>query len=373
MESTLSNLVAEKPLKPVKGCKIDKPIKERKKYLNEIISIFGNLESLDNVISNISNISNIENDKNVKSYENAGEPEMTLDNYNIKLEDKLRLKNTIDKYGIKIRNSDIQINKYFKERENLIEIAIPIRTLDITNLDNIIKELNNIDYEHIVDFLKLNQEKVDDINKISINLKEAEVELLKYMDELNILKIDENYHYDPECKYCCKRNWVKRIKELEIIINNYNDKINTYGKILNDENIKILLEKFEDFKNIKERYVLLQEWYEYLKYKNVREEINKNINKALENKKLYNKFHIDSTNELQNINNFINTFNNKAIKLRENLNTIINYEKYKKWEENYQNSIDKMNDIKKKLINYEKIITISFSTWLLVLWIFPGR
>ena len=352
MESTLSNLVAEKPLKPVKGCKIDKPIKERKKYLNEIISIFGNLESLDNVISNISNI---ENDKNVKSYENAGEPEMTLDNYNIKLEDKLRLKNTIDKYGIKIRNSDIQINKYFKERENLIEIAIPIRTLDITNLDNIIKELNNIDYEHIVDFLKLNQEKVDDINKISINLKEAEVELLKYMDELNILKIDENYHYDPECKYCCKRNWVKRIKELEIIINNYNDKINTYGKILNDENIKILLEKFEDFKNIKERYVLLQEWYEYLKYKNVREEINKNINKALENKKLYNKFHIDSTNELQNINNFINTFNNKAIKLRENLNTIINYEKYKKWEENYQNSIDKMNDIKKKLINYEKI------------------
>ena len=355
MESTLSNLVAEKPLKPVKGCKIDKPIKERKKYLNEIISIFGNLESLDNVISNISNISNIENDKNVKSYENAGEPEMTLDNYNIKLEDKLRLKNTIDKYGIKIRNSDIQINKYFKERENLIEIAIPIRTLDITNLDNIIKELNNIDYEHIVDFLKLNQEKVDDINKISINLKEAEVELLKYMDELNILKIDENYHYDPECKYCCKRNWVKRIKELEIIINNYNDKINTYGKILNDENIKILLEKFEDFKNIKERYVLLQEWYEYLKYKNVREEINKNINKALENKKLYNKFHIDSTNELQNINNFINTFNNKAIKLRENLNTIINYEKYKKWEENYQNSIDKMNDIKKKLINYEKI------------------
>ena len=352
MESTLSNLVAEKPLKPVKGCKIDKPIKERKKYLNEIISIFGNLESLDNVISNISNI---ENDKNVKSYENAGEPEMTLDNYNIKLEDKLRLKNTIDKYGIKIRNSDIQINKYFKERENLIEIAIPIRTLDITNLDNIIKELNDIDYEHIVDFLKLNQEKVDDINKISINLKEAEVELLKYMDELNILKIDENYHYDPECKYCCKRNWVKRIKELEIIINNYNDKINTYGKILNDENIKILLEKFEDFKNIKERYVLLQEWYEYLKYKNVREEINKNINKALENKKLYNKFHIDSTNELQNINNFINTFNNKAIKLRENLNTIINYEKYKKWEENYQNSIDKMNDIKKKLINYEKI------------------
>jgi len=41
--------------------------------------------------------------------------------------------------------------------------------------------------------------------------------------------------------------------------------------------------------------------------------------------------------------------------LRENLNTIINYEKYKKWEENYQNSIDKSNDIKGKLINYEKI------------------
>jgi len=71
MESTLSNLVAEKPLKPVKGCKIDKPIKERKKYLNEIISIFGNLESLDNVISNISNISNIENDKMTTKVKNV--------------------------------------------------------------------------------------------------------------------------------------------------------------------------------------------------------------------------------------------------------------------------------------------------------------
>ena len=355
IESTLKKLVAEKPLKPAKGCKIDKPIKERKKCLNEIISIFGNLESLDNVISNISNIDDA---KNVKCNDNIGEQELTLDNYNIKLEDKLRLKNTIDKYGIKIRNCDIQINRYFKERENLIEIAIPVRTLDITNLDDITKELNKIDYEHnyehIVDFLKLNQEKVDESNKISINLKDAEVELLKYIDELNMLKTDEDYHYDPECKYCCKRNWVKRIKELEIIINNYNDKINTYGKILNDEN-KTLLEKFEDFKNIKERYVLLQEWYDYLKYKIAREDINKNINKALDNKKLYNKLHIDSTNELQNINNFINTFNNKAIKLRENLNTIINYEKYKKWEENYQNSIDKSNDIKEKLINYEKI------------------
>jgi len=352
IENILKNLVSEKPLKPANGCIIDKPIKERKKCLNEIISIFGNLESLDGVIANISNM---EYDKNIKNHDKIADIEINLDNYNIKLEEKLRLKDTIDKYDIKIRKSDILINKYFKERENLIEIGVPIRTLETKNIDDIIKEINDIDYKHIVDFIKSNEDQVENYNNNCINLKDIEGELLKYIEEFNMLKNNEDYHYDPECKYCCKRNWVKRINELEIIINNYNDKINTYEKILNDENIKILLEKFEYFKNIKERYELLQEWYGYFTYKNLCEEINMNINKTLDNKKLYNKLHIDGTKELKNINNYINIFNTKAINLRENLNTIINYEKYKKWEENYKNSIDKSNDIKEKLINYEKI------------------
>jgi DNA repair exonuclease SbcCD ATPase subunit len=172
-----------------------------------------------------------------------------------------------------------------------------------------------------------------------------------------MLENNEEYHYNPECHYCCKRNWVKRIKELQIIIKKYDDDINSVKKYNDNDKDKYnaLLEKTERFIKKKERYELLLEWRDYLKYKEEREKINNNIKKSLENKKTSNNSLINFNIELENVNKNIEQYHNKAIGLRELLNTIRNYEKYKKWEEKYTEHINKSADVAKELAKYTSI------------------
>ena len=118
------------------------------------------------------------------------------------------------------------INSNFKERECLNELSIPNKSLETEEYKNshkIIKEIEEIDYNYIIEFLKTNEETLSNYNNTYEKIKDIEEERLKYCEELSILENNEDYHYNPECHYCCKRNWVKRIKELQIIIKKYDD------------------------------------------------------------------------------------------------------------------------------------------------------
>jgi DNA repair exonuclease SbcCD ATPase subunit/DNA repair exonuclease SbcCD nuclease subunit len=357
LEDIIKQLIVEKPNKTEK---IDKPIKTRKKCLNDINSIFGSLENLDEII-NVANVRHINNSNN----ENC-DIELSLENYNINLENRKTLENNIRELKINIEDTDVSINNYYKERECMKEISIPYKSLEsLESLESgeckkyhkIIKEIESIDYNYIIKFLKSNEETLNNYNDMCEKIKETEEERLKYSDELSMLENNEEYHYNPECHYCCKRNWVKRIKELQIIIKKYDDDINSVKK--NNDNDKdkynALLEKTERFIKKKERYELLLEWRDYLKYKEEREKINNNIKQSLENKKTSNNSLINFNIELENVNKNIEHYHNKAIRLRELLNTIRNYEKYKKWEEKYTEHINKSADVAKELAKYTSI------------------
>jgi exonuclease SbcC len=350
----LRDLIAKKPNKAEK---IDKPIKARKNCLKEITSIFGDLECLENIINRTDKLHYTNSICDDNDNDNA--ILLSYENYAMQLEYKERIENTIGEINGKIEDTDILINKYFKDRENIAELSVPRESLETNKFNNsleIIKEIEKIDYNHITQFLKSNEKLLNDYNSKCAVLKESEEEKEKYCDELNMLENNEDYQYDPDCIYCCKRNWVKRIKELQIIIKKYEEDIGNIKLAIESKEYKELVETSERFNKDNNRYEILSELRDYLIYKERREEINNNIKKALKNKKLYNESLIENNTILENINNYINRYHNKAIELCERLNAIKNYEKYKKWEESYTEALKKSEELNKELEKYKSIL-----------------
>jgi len=288
--------------------------------------------------------------------------DLSFESYKKFLEDRVNLKNKIDDYNNRLKNNENIFNKCFKEQENIKIVSAPATTTEVTgdiNCDNfckVMEEIEKIDYNYIVGFLKDNEESLEEYKDIMTELREAEEDRLKYADELMLFENNEEYHFNPSCEYCCKRSWVGRIKELRIIIERYDKDIDKIKNKLNiNVNYKELIYKMETYKCTKDRYEILQEWYEYFKYKELRNKLSEKLNKLIENKKKYNKIISDATKELEKITKNISLYYKKARELRERLNNIVNYEKYRVWETQYNENTSKMNDIDKNIKEYTDI------------------
>jgi DNA repair exonuclease SbcCD ATPase subunit/DNA repair exonuclease SbcCD nuclease subunit len=361
LEILAKSLIAEKPNKVNK---IDKPIKARKECLNNIKQLFGSLECMNEIIENIESL-NIKRDS--RSTDSVLE-DLSFESYKKCIEDTENLKNKIDDYNNRLKNNEGLFDKYFKEQENINIVVAPAAPAAVavaeklgwknscTNAEEVMREIEMIDYNYIVGFLKDNEECVKEYSEIMRELREAEEDRLKYADELMLFENNEEYHFNPSCQYCCKRSWVGRIKELRIIIDRYDADI---SKIRNKLDINIdyeeLIDTMETYKNTKDRYDILQEWYEYFKYKELHNKLNEKLNKLIENKKKYNKIISDATKELENINKYVGRYCKKARELREHLDNIVNYEKYRVWETQYNENTNKMNEINNNIKEYTEI------------------
>jgi len=357
LEILAKSLIAEKPNKVNK---IDKPIKARKECLNNIRQLYGSLEYMDEIIENIGNFNiNI----NIKT---GAIVDLSLESYKKCLEDKENLKIKVDDYNNRLKNNEALFDKCFKEQENIQIVATPATPatpatqvygeINCKNADEVMGEIEKIDYSYIVGFLKENEESVEEYKDIIRELRETEEDRLKYAEELMLFESNEEYHFNPSCEYCCKRSWVGRIKELRIIIDRYDEDID---KIKNKLDINInyeeLIDKMETYKNTKDRYAILQEWLEYFKYKEKRDKLTEKLNKLMENKKKYNRIISEGTKELENINKYVVSYYKKARELREHLDNIVNYEKYRAWETKYSENTSKMNEIDRNMKEYADI------------------
>lgn len=346
-EILAKSLIAEKPNK---ATKIDKPIKARKECLNNIKKIFGSLEYMDEIIETTGCLN-----LNIKS---GAIEDLSLECYNKCLEDKENIKNKVDDYNNRLKNNEALFDKCFKEQENIQNVSMPPASCEINceNADKVMGEIEKIDYNYIDGFLKENEESVEKYKDIMKELRETEEDRLKYAEELRLFENNEEYHFNPSCEYCCKRSWVSRIKELRIIIDRYDNDINKIKNKLNiNVNYEELIDKMETYKNMKDRYDILQEWCEYFKYKEKRDKLNEKLNKLIENKKKYNRIISEGTKELENINKYVWSYYKKAKELREHLDNIINYEKYRAWEIKYIENTNRMNDIDRNMKEYADI------------------
>ena len=321
-------------------------------HLKEINKIFETVDELHKYIS-----------------ENIKEP---------KLNSKIKKEYTYNDYK-KYLEKEIEINKKLKlNKERIIKLENDFKltfskqqTLKIKNKPEICisyksssiinKEIKKINIKEllkqIIDdekILNIYYEKQDNINKL-------ETELLSYKQELLLFTSKDDYKYNPLCEICCNRSWVCRIKELDIIINKLECDIKTKNEeINNDENDYLLIFERNEINNeIKKRYELLNEWFEYYKSKEIYDKIIKELNLIVSEKDNINKEIIELDKEINEIKIIKINFNNITYDLYETLKNIDLYEKYKIWLDKYECINKELIIVKTNITNLEYYINYS--------------
>lgn len=187
------------------------------------------------------------------------------------------------------------------------------------NISALKKQINN-DNVILEEFYK----KQDDITLLEKQLK-------SYEDELSILNTKEEYKYNPECEYCCKRPWVCRKNELQIIIASMQSNIKSQTDALysnKDYDYMDVYERCETNKKLLARAELLTEWQSYFIFKEADDALAKETDGLLQTKDILNKQITDAEDTIHEIAAEINTFNAHLFELYDIYN-------YIEWKEQY--------------------------------------
>ena len=311
---------------------VNKPIKNYDEILNDIRIIFKSNDELIDYINNNRKSNNVFKKESI----------ITYDNYKINSEKILKLQEDIKINKDYLLSLEKDFNTYFTKQQEIKISNKPGEFIIFNTSIQLQKEINNINIKSILNQIELDDNiltkyyhKLDEIIKI-------EFELSNYKAELLLLTTKEEYQYNPKCKFCCKRSWVCRIKELQIIINKLETDISEQYEDLEDHDYLYIYEQNEKNKNIKHHYELLKEWLFYYKSKEEYDKITNELNKIIFEKDKINISIIINNNEIDNLININNSFNNKSYELYETLTHIKSYEFYKTWEDAYNKNKNKI-------------------------------
>ena len=349
---------------------INKPIKDDKECITEINKYYKTIDELNDYIST--------HTKNNNDYMIDIKNMITYDNYKLNEKEIIKLEEIINKNKKDLSQIENNFKICFKKQQeqNKITINIPITSITYKTSTTVKRSLNTINIKEIEDNIKRDDEILNNYYKIQDNISKLECEILSYKQELLLLTTKDEYKFNPKCKYCCNRPWVNRISELNIIISKYENDI----KILNDSiddndngnDYLYLYECNEKNKELKNKYYLYIEWYEYYKNKELKEKTTKELNEIMIAKdnltKSITKFE-DKLRELKDINHIFNII---SFELYE---TLINNQKFNNWNIwniQYNQITDNINllsgiinqiekdinynkNIKPRIINYQKL------------------
>ena len=164
-----------------------------------------------------------------------------------------------------VSKKELQVEQ---EPDNKYDISIGVVN-DIYKTENSIESNNSI-----LNNCYENLEKLDKLNG----------DLVEYNNELSNLKSNKDNDYDPKCKYCCNRPWVKRIKVLETSIYETTQKIAELNdNIYVDTNIDYI-KVFNDNESNKNKLFnteLYNSWNTYNNYLSTSRQIDDNISSII--------------------------------------------------------------------------------------------
>jgi exonuclease SbcC len=325
---------------------IDDPKISNENHLKEINKIFENIDDLYNYISG--NIKEIKLTNTIKK-------DYTYNDYKTYLEKEIKIEINKQLNKEKLLKLENDFKLIFSKQQNLTIKNKPEISISYKTSTTIAKEIKKINIKELLKqitddekILNVYYEKQDYISKL-------ETELLSYNQELLLFTSKDDYKYNPSCEICCKRSWVCRIRELEIIINKLEYDIkNKNDEIENDENNYLLMYERNEINNEKKKqYELLNEWLEYYKSKEIYDKITKELNLIVSEKENIN-------NEINNLEIELNEiklikiyFNNISYDLYETLKNIELYDKYKKWLETYESINNEFINVKTNIIKLE--------------------
>jgi exonuclease SbcC len=340
----------------IKQIEIIDPKITNENLLKEINKIFETVDDLHKYISE--NIKETILDINLKS---KIKKEYTYNNYKKYLEKEIEINKKLKLNKEKIIKLENDFKLTFSKQQTLNiknkpETSITYKTSSIIN-----KEIKKINIKELLKSISDDEKILNIYYEKQENINKLETELLSYKQELLLFTSKDDYKYNPLCEICCKRSWVCRIKELDIIINKLECDIKTINdEIDNDENDYLLINERNDINNeTKKRYELLNEWLEYYKSKEIYDKITKELNLIVSEKDNINKEIFELDKEINEIKIIKIYFNNISYDLYETLKNIDLYEKYKIWLDKYECINKELIIVKTNITNLEYYINYS--------------
>ena len=357
LETRLRDLYNEKQLLiSSKPETIIKPIKDEKECIIEINKYYKSIDQLYNYISN--HIKDVNVSVNVNVNVNVKKM-ITYDNYIINENEIINLEELINKNKNELYVIETKFKLCFKKQQeqNQVIINIPATPISCKTSMTVKRFLNTINIKEIENKIKKDEEILNKYYTIQDNISKLECELLSYKQELILLTTNDEYKFNPTCEYCCKRPWVNRINELNIIISKYNNDIKILNdSINNDENDHLYLyECNEKNKELKAKYYLYSQWYDYYKNKELKDKTTKELNEIIISKDKLTSSITKFESKLNDLKDTNQIFNIISFELYD---IIINNQKFdywNKWNIQYNKINDNINLIEKD-INYNKNI-----------------
>ena len=355
---------------------INKPIKDEKQCLIEINKYYKTIDELNDYIST-------HNKNNNTDYMIDINMMISYDDYKFNQYEIIKLEEIINKNKKDLSQFENNFKLCFKKQQeqNEITINIPANPISYKTSITVKKSLNTINIKEIEDNIKRDDEILNDYYKIQDNISKLECEILSYKQELLLFTTKDEYKFNPKCKYCFNRPWVNRINELNIIISKYDNDIKLLNdNIENDGNDYLYLyECNEKNKELKEKYHLYNQWYEYYKNKELKDKITKELNEIINSKDKLTKSITKLEDKLRDLKDTNDIFNIISFELYENL---INNQKFNNWNtwniqynqitDNINNlsgiinqiekDINYNNNIKPRIINYQKLKNL-YNEW----------
>jgi len=347
-------LISSKP--PI----INKPIKDEKQCISEINNYYKSIDELTDYVSIYSNENR--NNDNIKNM-------ITYDEYKLNEKEIIKLEETINKNKIELSQIETNFKLCFKKQQEQNEISINIPSIPITckTSATVKRSLNTINIKEVENNIKRDDEILNKYYAIQDKISKLECELLTYKQELILLETKDEYKYNPKCEYCCMRPWVNRINELNIIISKYENDITILNKSIEDDgnDYLYLYEYNEKNKEMKDKYYLYNQWYDYYKNKELKDKTTKELNEIIGSKDKLIKSIITFEDKLKDLKDTNHIFNIISFELYENLINNEKYNNWNKWNIQYNDITDNINkleidinyntNIKPRIIKYNKL------------------
>jgi DNA repair exonuclease SbcCD ATPase subunit len=361
LEKEQQSLISAKPET------INKPNKDEKECIIEINKYYKSIDELNDYISNHTKDNNNGYMINNNGFMiNNNGCMITYDLYNYNKKEIIKLEETINKNKKELSQIENNFKLCFKKQQeqNQLTINIPSTSISYKTSTTVKRSLNTINIKEIEDNIKRDDEILNKHYTIMDNISKLECELLTYKQELLLFTSKDEYKFNPKCEYCCKRPWVNRINELNIIISKYDNDIKLLNdNIDNDGNDYLYLYEYnEKNKELKEQYYLYIEWYEYYKNKELKDKTIKELNEIIGSKDKLTKSIIKLEDKLKDLKDTNHIFNIISFELYENLINNEKYNNWNKWNIQYNHITDNINNLSgiineiEKDINYNKNI-----------------
>ena len=254
----------------------------------------------------------------------------------------------------KLLKLDNDFKLCFKKQQEIETINKPVISITYKTTTTIKRAINTIKIKEIEEKIEYEEKQINEYFELEEKKSILEKELLSYNQELLLLNTNDEYKYNPKCEYCCKRPWVCRIKEIKILIDKYEKEIKTLNDKIDENNYLLIIEENENNKKLKDKYYLLNDWYDYYKNKEFKDKITKELNEIVVSKdeitKLLNKLETD----IKELNIKNNHFNIKSFELYDLWVNIDKYDKWNNWNINYNELVEKINNISGEITKQEQ-------------------